>query len=476
MKPKIVIVGLGRIGSELAIKLKDLWEVIGIDIDPGRAESTEKDEAYEGIIKIFGDSTSSITLKRAITDQVHCLIATTKSDEVNLETCRLAKEIYGINHLIALINYKENAQKYDEVGVHGVNIPLSISNILESLLDKGKVKAISVGLGQGEIVEVNVLARSPLVGRPLNQIKPEGWLIGAIYRNGRLVIPGGKSTIEVGDKALLIGDPAFLSTLAEIFQSGVPQFPLQFGSHPLIFIFPSLEAMDEGLYLTKNSRAGEVHIFIVNDAKEKAIDKCAEHQIRYSIKEGKMPVEKSMEALLQQDSYGFLVLPFPKKRFLGFLSPPFSLVKIIDQVSIPILISRGTFPYENILVILTSETPLKVIELGIDIARPLTSKISAVSVHPPSFLASNRDEQEKRTLRDLVNDMSSIYKLSIDYKQLEGNPVKEILKIANNYDLIVMAYKKGRKNSLLKPYAPFYILKNSTLSVLMLPVEEEDGS
>lgn len=121
MKPKIVIVGLGRIGSELAIKLKGLWEVIGIDIDPGRVESIEKDEAYEGIIKILGDSTSSITLKRAITDQVHCLISTAKSDEINLES-------YG---KFDFIN-RDELEKYQ----YGINIPrdgLLLANLIRDV-------------------------------------------------------------------------------------------------------------------------------------------------------------------------------------------------------------------------------------------------------------------------------------------------------------------------------------------------------
>jgi Trk K+ transport system NAD-binding subunit len=69
-----------------------------------------------------------------------------------------------------------------------------------------QVTQARLGITAGvEVVECEVEAGSGLAGRTLSEIElPEDSLVASIQRGGRLIIPHGKTTIEVGDKLSVV--------------------------------------------------------------------------------------------------------------------------------------------------------------------------------------------------------------------------------------------------------------------------------
>ena len=76
----------------------------------------------------------------------------------------------------------------------------TVSSILRHVR-RGKVRAVySIGRGEGEVIEAQVMATSPIAGKRLRDINfPQGSVVGAVQRGEELMMPKGDLTIQVGD-------------------------------------------------------------------------------------------------------------------------------------------------------------------------------------------------------------------------------------------------------------------------------------
>lgn len=88
---KIVIVGLGDIGKELARSLTDKEDNQVVLIDHSETETETVAEEFDAIT-ITGDGSNPEILKQAKLDEADALIAVTDSDAINLVIAMIAKQ------------------------------------------------------------------------------------------------------------------------------------------------------------------------------------------------------------------------------------------------------------------------------------------------------------------------------------------------------------------------------------------------
>ena len=69
-----------------------------------------------------------------------------------------------------------------------------------------------------EVVAAAALETSPVVGKPLTEIKlPNGILIGAILRDGEVSIPRGDTIIAVHDRVVVFAAASAVRKLEKMF-------------------------------------------------------------------------------------------------------------------------------------------------------------------------------------------------------------------------------------------------------------------
>ena len=86
----IIIVGCGKVGRELAAQLsKDNNDVTVVDINPDLVRNVST--LYD-VMGVTGNGTSFEVLAQAGVDHADVLIAVTRSDEVNLLCCVIARK------------------------------------------------------------------------------------------------------------------------------------------------------------------------------------------------------------------------------------------------------------------------------------------------------------------------------------------------------------------------------------------------
>ncbi|MBR2988496.1 MAG: NAD-binding protein, partial [Clostridia bacterium] len=203
---KIIVVGCGKVGLSIIESLvREQHEVLVIDQNP--SVSTRVGNTYD-VLSVCGNGTSVDILTEAGADNADLVIATTRSDEFNMLTCFVAKKL-GAKHTIARIrNGEYNTPSLDFIK-QNLGIDMTINpekltadaffNVL-SLPSASKVEKFSGG--NFELFDVLVKDDSPLIGTTLAQIKSKinaSFLICAVEKNGKIIIPNGKTQIEQDD-------------------------------------------------------------------------------------------------------------------------------------------------------------------------------------------------------------------------------------------------------------------------------------
>lgn len=474
MKPKLLIVGLGATGSQLAANLSPDWDIVGIDEREGAIRSL-REQLNDNIRFFRGDGTSSLVLKKANADGAHMAVACTGDDEVNLEVLRLALSEFGITNRYALMCSQEFSSSYQASGIEAVSKHTACAGILESVIGRGKKVPLDVGLGKGELIEVEVLQGSTVVGQKLSDLHPKRWLVGAVYRNEELIVPHGDTIIRTGDKVLLIGDPQILQSVAAFIRTGEAEFPLQYGSHVVTLCRDDAEdVLEETAYVIENSKA-EMFEVIACDARENDLaelsKKCTSLGIQH---EFSCTANGAMESLTEEASrrdVGILILPpepLPPLARIGLRKS--KTAKTIRRVQSPALIARNTHPYKKILLVL-AELPFRMAaaHLAIDIVRMFHSELHLAVIKQPDIVAGTERKAELDEQRREIENMAGLYNVKVTTLNLEGNPIHEVEKLSEKYNLIILSYANRRRASPTRPDIGMHLMHRARCSTIVLP-------
>jgi trk system potassium uptake protein TrkA len=208
---KVMIAGGGKTGFYLAKMLDDFGASVKIiDIDMKRCQylSTHLDN----VLVLHGDATDMNLLHDENFEDMDAFVSTTGFDEENLLLALMAKQA-GIEDVIAKISRDSFGDLIERMGVDMALNPVDITaSHVGRLLQGTKVLSSQVIQGQAELVQVAVGDDMVLTGRRVSAMKvPDGVLIAAIQRRREVILPDGDTTIEDGDRVVI------LSQLSEAF-------------------------------------------------------------------------------------------------------------------------------------------------------------------------------------------------------------------------------------------------------------------
>jgi trk system potassium uptake protein TrkA len=120
----IVIVGCGRLGSDLANRLSRIGHsVVVIDKDEATFQGLSSD--FSGF-RITGDATELAVLKEAKLRNADVFFATTHGDNVNLMVAQVARKMFDVPHVLARVFDPRREQVYNELGIETI-CPTSVA-------------------------------------------------------------------------------------------------------------------------------------------------------------------------------------------------------------------------------------------------------------------------------------------------------------------------------------------------------------
>ena len=199
----VMILGGSRIGIKTAQMSPDNYNIKIIEKD--RKHSLKLAEKVNNALIINADGAHIEDLKAEGLANMDAFVALTDNSETNILSCILAKRL-GIKKTVAEIDNIDYFSLAERFGVGTIiNKKQIAASYIYELTIQGKVSHVKcLTATDGQVMEFVTQPGAKITKKALNEISlPEGVNIGAIIRNGEVIIAQGWVTIRPDDRVVL---------------------------------------------------------------------------------------------------------------------------------------------------------------------------------------------------------------------------------------------------------------------------------
>jgi trk system potassium uptake protein len=194
----VVVMGCGRVGSAIARRLEDVGHSVAvIDQDPAAFRRLGPDF---GGRQVTGLGFDRQTLLDAGIDSAGAFAAVSSGDNSNIISARVARETFGVQHVVARIYDSKRAEVYERMGIPSVaTVPWTVNRLLRELLS---VKVSELWREPtGKVLLMRVTVTEGWVGRKLADLESAtgaraAWLV----RFGEAQLPTSGTVLQDGDQ------------------------------------------------------------------------------------------------------------------------------------------------------------------------------------------------------------------------------------------------------------------------------------
>lgn len=204
----ILIVGCGRVGRRLVHVLERLGHDVSVlDEDAANlALLNELEPPFSGMA-VAGVPIDGDVLRSAGIEACDAVAAVTKDDNINLMVAQIARELFGVKHVIARVAEPSRKEVYTErFGLRivcGTN--LTAQGLLAGILQEEDDEDQCVMFGSSTANFSAVPAAKHHWNRPLSSVQPPraGMMVfGVLRANGTMELANTQPTLHVDDKIL----------------------------------------------------------------------------------------------------------------------------------------------------------------------------------------------------------------------------------------------------------------------------------
>ena len=224
---RLLIFGGGNVGLFLAQEIENDHPWVNAKVIEANAERAELVASrLKSTVVIQGDVLDPEILAEANVGGTDTVVAVTNDDETNILGSLLARR-YGCRRLITLINKPTYEPLINTLGIDVVVSPrnITVSTILQHVR-RGRIHSVhTLREGFGELIEAEALETSPLVGTPLREVDlPDGVLLGAIVRDGKMISPRGDTVVRARDRIVLFAAEEAVRKVETLFSVQLEYF------------------------------------------------------------------------------------------------------------------------------------------------------------------------------------------------------------------------------------------------------------
>lgn len=428
LQRQFVLIGLDGIGPAVFHTLPIDWHITVVDTDLHKLNTLPDVWGERKVTKICDNASSKLVLEECDLVPSTLLAVLTTQDKMNQEIVRLAKEDFDVETIFVIQNATETNYPFDKVTI--LNAEDLLANRLSSQL-RGTISASNIGQERGEIRQITILNSSAARGQSLKEMQPKSWLIAAIYRSGELLVPHGDTIIRAGDEVVVVGEPDVLDRELCFLQGGQILFPSQYGKR--IGVIDGENDPDLITQLVQHSEVvGDVTVsFDTLNPEIKSDAEIRNHLIEHDI--------------------GMLFLPPKPISWLarwGFRKS--KIMNLMFKSQLPFWVNNDTDAIQKILVCIRTHKAMSVLgSVAMDVARQFNAELTLLNVIPP-----NIDQEERRAIEDIPTELQRLansHGLNLQKKQTEGNPIREIIDHAKDFDLLIVGYSEHPRSTIANP-------------------------
>lgn len=203
--------GCGRVGASLARALHRRGHDVAV-IDQFESAFGRLGPSFEGRT-VTGLGFDRDTLREAGVEEAYAFAAVSSGDNSNILAARVARETFGVEHVVARIYDPGRAEIYQRLGIPTVaTVKWTSDQMLRRLLPQGHVPELTDPSGKVVVAEVAIDPR--WIGRPLALIEEStATRVAYITRFGEGMLPNRQTVLQEGD---LVHLAALRDDLAEV--------------------------------------------------------------------------------------------------------------------------------------------------------------------------------------------------------------------------------------------------------------------
>jgi trk system potassium uptake protein len=194
---KVIVVGCGRLGSELAYGLFKRGHEVSI-VDNLAVAFNNLPPDFLGRLH-EGDALNQDVLKRAGIETTDALAAVTNSDSMNIVVGHLARKEFNVERVVARNYNPQLRELFEAFNLQVVSSTSWGAQRVEEMIYHSDIRTVfSAGNGEVEIYEINIPRGCE--GRTLRDLVGDSEaIVMAVTRAGRAKLPEMEMTLQAGD-------------------------------------------------------------------------------------------------------------------------------------------------------------------------------------------------------------------------------------------------------------------------------------
>jgi len=201
----VVIIGGGRVGYYLAKTLLHQGHQVNlVEKDKARCMSLQNDL---GEIITWGNGTSVKVLAEAGCAKADVVVVATREDDDNLVVAQIVKNQFNVPKVISRLNNPSNERIFNKLGITTTVSSIAvIAELIHREVLSDQVKGVLSSLPEElTLKEFIIDTQSPVMGKQIKDLGlPEGCLLSAIIRDGKVVLPRGEHHLIPGDRVIAL--------------------------------------------------------------------------------------------------------------------------------------------------------------------------------------------------------------------------------------------------------------------------------
>jgi len=210
----VIIVGCGRVGSELAKLLSNEGHNVVV-IDKAQSSFDRLGGTFNGLT-LRGNGFDLQLLKNAGIEKADAFCAVTNGDNTNLISAQVAKKIFKVPKVLARVYDPQRAHIYAALGLDIISGTMLFASMLRDKIIESRFTSYLIESKDLGVLEIS--AKEGLAGKAVQDVNVPGELIVvAIRRLDGIIIPETKTLLKAKDVLIAVVKVASLQKIKEKF-------------------------------------------------------------------------------------------------------------------------------------------------------------------------------------------------------------------------------------------------------------------
>ena len=211
----IMIVGCGRVGSQLAVLLSQEGHNVTI-IDKNADSFKRLGGTFNGVTAV-GNAFDEKLLRELKIDKQDAFVSVTSGDNTNLMASQIARKMFNVPRVIARVYDPERADIYKKFDLDIISGTVLVAAMIRDKIIENRFTGYLIETGELGVIEI--IAGHDLEGKRVSDLNiPDEFSVVVIERKKKVIITETFTKIELGDKIMGLVRTTSLKKVKQIFK------------------------------------------------------------------------------------------------------------------------------------------------------------------------------------------------------------------------------------------------------------------